>query len=85
LKVPPDAKVYKTADLAQCTVYTVQGEMLGSLTDVLPTGGNDVYVVRAGEKELLIPATKAVVRLIDLESRRIEVDLPPGLRDIYEV
>lgn len=59
---------------------TKQGETLGVLRDVLPTGANDVYVVGEGASEILIPALKSVVLKIDLEQKRIEVDLPNGLR-----
>jgi len=52
---------------------------------VLPAGGNDVFVVQDGKKELLVPALVAVVKKIDLEAHRIDISLPPVLRDIYEV
>jgi 16S rRNA processing protein RimM len=77
--------IYQVKDLAACEVWTVEGEFLGSLTDVLPSGGNDIFVVKVRDRELLIPARKEVVKRIDLQNRRIEVALPPGLRDIYEV
>jgi 16S rRNA processing protein RimM len=47
---------------------------------VLPTGGNDVYVVNEGAAEVLVPALKSVVRKIDIAAKLIEVDLPDGLR-----
>jgi ribosomal 30S subunit maturation factor RimM len=34
-----------------------------------------------GER-LLVPFTKSICVLIDLEKRRIEVDLPDGLKDL---
>lgn len=71
---------YRVKDLVGCDVVTVGGEVLGTLRDVLPTGGNDVFVVGEGLTEILIPALKSVVLRIDLEKRRIEVDLPQGLR-----
>ena len=53
---------------------------LGKVTEVLPTGANDVYVVK-GERygEVLIPAIKDVVLDIDLANRRMRVKLLPGL------
>ena len=57
------------------------GEYLGQVKDIIQTGSNDVYVVAAGkEPEILIPALKAVVKTIDLEAGRMEVDLPEGLK-----
>ena len=62
-------------------VYTVSGDYLGSVRDVLQTGGNDVYIVSDKDKgtEVLIPALKAIVLAIDLEGRKMEVDPPEGL------
>jgi 16S rRNA processing protein RimM len=64
-------------------VYTAEGNLLGKITDVIQTGGNDVYVVRVrdaeGEREILVPALKKVVLNIDTEKKRIVVDLPEGL------
>ena len=63
-------------------MVTEEGEDLGALVDVLPTGGNDVFVVREGEKEILIPALKSVVLSVDMDKRSITVRLPKGLREI---
>ena len=79
-----DQDSYKVKDLAGCQVFTLEGEPLGSLVDVLPAGGNDVFVIQREKQEILIPALKTVVRSIDLAARRIEVDLPKGLRAVYE-
>jgi 16S rRNA processing protein RimM len=77
-------QTFRVSDLAGCVVFTVEGERLGELVDVLPSGGNDIFVVKDGEKELLIPALKTVVTRIDLKERRIDVTLPNGLRELYE-
>lgn len=74
-------RTYRVAELAGCRVLTVEGEDLGPLMDVLPTGGNDVFVVGEGKKEILVPALKTVVLSIDLEKRVITVSLPKGLRE----
>jgi 16S rRNA processing protein RimM len=80
----PAERTYQVKDLAGCQVVTDQGECLGILVDVLPSGGNDIFVVQQGLRETLVPALKSIVRSIDVEQKRIEVVLPPGLREIYE-
>jgi len=60
-------------------VYTREGRFLGKLIEILSTGGNDVYVVRAGGKELLLPALDDVVLEVDVDNRRMMVEVPPGL------
>jgi 16S rRNA processing protein RimM len=63
------------------TVITEQGEKLGEITDIIPTGSNDVYVVTNEEHEVLLPALKDVVLAIDLGNRHMTVRVPEGLRD----
>lgn len=72
---------YYIFDIVGLQVYDAGGDLLGKITDVLHTGANDVYVVETGGKPLLIPALKQVVREIDLDSRRMVVELPKGLVD----
>ena len=61
-------------------VFTVEGEELGQLSEILETGSNDVYVVSGGAKEILIPAIGDVVRKVELAEKRMVVELPDGLR-----
>ena len=55
------------------------GRPLGRIEDVLETGANDVYVVRDAEGDLLLPATDAVVKEVDVAGRRMVVELLAGL------
>lgn len=59
---------------------TEAGQPLGRLEKVLSTGANDVFVLRAPDgREVLVPATREVVRAVDLAGRRVVVRLLPGL------
>ncbi|MFO7612111.1 MAG: ribosome maturation factor RimM [Clostridia bacterium] len=72
---------YYMEDLIGCIVYE-DGRKLGTVGDILETGGNDVYSVIDDEGgEILVPAIKQVVVKIDVDGRRIEVRLPEGLMD----
>lgn len=82
--VKPTESDFLVKDLATCLVYTETGECLGQLVDVLPAGGNDVWVVQKDQQEILIPAKRDVVLRVDLEAKRIDVQLPTGLRAIYD-
>lgn len=62
-------------------VFTSQNVLLGNVEAIFPTGSNDVYVVRNGKKEVLVPAIDSVVVDIDLHSKTMRVDLPEGLED----
>lgn len=56
---------------------TPAGDSLGEVVDVLRTGSNDVYVVRApGGVEALYPAVEGVIESIDLEAGEVVVRPP---------
>ena len=61
-------------------VRTEEGEELGEIQEILETGSNDVYIIRDGGKELLIPATSQVVLDVDVAGNSMLVRLPDGLR-----
>lgn len=72
---------YYTRDLYDMEVYTADNEYLGTITDILSTGANDVYVVKkAEEKELLLPAIKDVVLSVSVAEKKMTVNLLEGLR-----
>jgi 16S rRNA processing protein RimM len=60
-------------------VVTTDGEEIGTVADILETGANDVYVVKGGGQERLIPAIKHVVKSIAPERGEMVVSLLPGL------
>ena len=60
-------------------VETEDGTRLGILEEILPTGGNDVFVVRKDDQEILLPATEEVVVRVDLKEKIMVVHLLEGL------
>lgn len=77
-----DDDEYYWADLVGLKVVTADGADLGTLEEIIETGSNDVYCVRGGEKEILIPALADVIRNIDLTRGIMTVALPDGLLDL---
>lgn len=69
-------------DLLGLAVRTEAGDPLGTLDDIIATGSNDVYVVRDGARELLIPALADVVLQVDSADGTMTVRLPEGLTDL---
>ncbi|MBI3176465.1 MAG: 16S rRNA processing protein RimM [Chloroflexi bacterium] len=59
-------------------VVSDAGEALGTVTEILATGANDVYVVTGPGGELLLPAIKSVI--LNIEPGQITVHLVEGLR-----
>lgn len=74
-----EAGTYYWADLIGIEVYSVDGILLGRIESILPTGSNDVYVIKQAGRELLLPALRSVIKSVDLEARRMEVEVPEGL------
>ena len=73
---------YFIADLIDMAVYNEDDTLLGTLTDVLETGANDVYQIETPDgKEILIPAIKECILSVDIEGRKMVVHLLDGLID----
>lgn len=64
--------------LAGCKVETVDGESVGTVREVMRTGGTELLVVE-GVKEFLIPFANAICVEVDIENRLIKIDPPEGL------
>ena len=70
-------------DLIGLTVDTDEGERLGTLTDVIQTGANDVYEVTMDSgKKALLPAIKQCILDVDLEKGKVLVHVLDGLLDL---
>ena len=76
----PDGQYYE-CDLVGLAVHTEEGRPIGLLEDILEVPGNPVFVVRQGDKEILIPAAKELVLAVDLPARRMTVRLVGGVGD----
>ena len=73
---------YFIADLIGLTVVDESDKVIGTLTDVIETGANDVYVVKMeNEKEVLLPAIKQCILDVNIEEERIRVHIMEGLMD----
>ena len=74
---------YYWFDLVGLSVYDTTGALLGLLDEIIPTPGNDIYVVKGKQYgqpgEMLIPAIGDVVLKIDLDNKTMIVDPPEGL------
>lgn len=72
--------VYYIADLIDLEVYTEDGEYLGIVYDIYNTGSNDIYVVKNDMgKQKLLPGIDEVIKKVDLDNKKIIVNLIKGL------
>ncbi|MCX8212933.1 MAG: ribosome maturation factor RimM [SAR202 cluster bacterium] len=77
--LPPGS--YYHYQLIGLEVHDEAGARLGDIVEVIFTGANDVYVVREGKRETLVPALADVIVSVDIDSERsnMVVRLPEGL------
>lgn len=79
----PEDGSYYWLDIIGMSVFTTDDEYIGLVESIIPTGSNDVFVVRnpnkAHDNETLIPALGSVILKIDLKLKTMRVDLPEGL------
>ncbi|WP_018883530.1 ribosome maturation factor RimM [Paenibacillus massiliensis] len=63
-----------------CEVFTEEGELLGTIKEILTPGANDVWVVKQKSgKDLLLPYIQEVVLQVDVSEKRVTVRLMEGL------
>ncbi len=73
---------YYWIDLIGLSVVDVVAGPLGRIVSILPTGSNDVYVVRSersAHREVLVPALASVVQKVDLAAGKMNISLPEEL------
>lgn len=85
LAVPEDEAVeleegeFYDWQLEGCRAETVEGRVLGTVREVLHTGGEANVLVIRGEREHLVPLAESICVEIDVDSKLIRVDAPEGL------
>lgn len=87
LKVPKEQQVsleegeFFYHDIIGCAVFTVEGEELGKVKEILSPGANDVWVVKRKGfgSDILIPYIPSVVKTVDLEAKKISIEPLEGL------
>jgi 16S rRNA processing protein RimM len=58
-------------ELIGLDVYLESGQFIGIIKEIINTGSNDIYVVKDGDKEHLIPAVHGVVLRIDPAEKKV--------------
>ena len=55
------------------------GAVLGKIAEVLTLPASNVYVIRGGEREIMIPAVPAFIKSIDMETAVMEIHVWKGM------
>lgn len=80
LELPDDEFYYH--EIIGCLVVTDAGEEIGTISEILSPGANDVWVVdRLAGKQVLLPYIDDVILEVDIEKKRVKVHMMEGLLD----
>jgi 16S rRNA processing protein RimM len=66
-------------DIVGSRVIDERGKKIGTVEEVWKLPANDVYVVREGNREHLLPAIQSIIDRIDTERKQIRVRMIEGL------
>jgi 16S rRNA processing protein RimM len=74
----PEGEYYRF-EIEGLEVFDEEGQSHGVIAEIIPTGSNDVYVVRNGDHEWMLPMIDSVVKSIDLEQGKLVFHSIEGL------
>ncbi len=77
--VKPRPGSYLIHDLIDMEVFTEEGVQVGVVKDVWRLPANDVLVVQDGEKEVLVPFIKKIMKRVDMKRNVIVIDAIEGM------
>lgn len=67
-------------EIIGCEVFSEEGDTIGTVTDILETGANDVWEIKAESgKKHYIPYIEDVVKDINLDDKKIIIHVMEGL------
>ncbi len=75
---PPKGR-YFIHDVVGLNVIDQRRGCIGSVAEVLRLPAHDVFVVRSGDREVMVPAVKEFIESIDLKAKRMNVHLIEGM------
>jgi 16S rRNA processing protein RimM len=78
---PADPEEFYDHQLVGLRVRSTEGAEVGTVTEVVHGPAQDLLVVRATDREVLVPFVAALVPTVDLDAGWLEVADRPGLLD----
>ena len=69
-------------ELIGCRVESRDGKSIGTVREILETGAHDVLVIDGDDGcQRMVPTTDEILEEVDIEGRRIVIEVIPGLLD----
>lgn len=81
--LPLEPDQFYIHDAIGMRVEHVNGQLLGTVRDVLSAGGNDLFVIESAQtgQDVYLPIVKEFITRMDLAARLVQVHPIPGLFD----
>jgi 16S rRNA processing protein RimM len=76
---PEDPEEFYDHQLLGLSAYTTGGDLVGEISEVIHTAGQDLLAIKTGTGEVLVPFVQALVPVVDLAAGRLEIADRPGL------
>src|SRR5262245_8012888 len=80
--LPLDEAHFYPWQLEGCQVLTADGREVGVVAGIEQSPAHDLWVVRSGPREHLVPAVAEIVQDVDLARRRVVINPPEGLLEL---
>lgn len=74
-----DDDAYFLFEIIGLDVFDTEGNEIGRVKDVIQSGRNDLYLIRHGDSESLVPAVTEFVKEINIKEKRMVIDPIEGL------
>lgn len=78
-RIQPRKGTYFIHDIIGSEAMNEEGRKIGIVREVWRLPANDVYVIRDGQREYLIPAVQGIIRDVNTEKKRIKIQTIEGL------
>jgi 16S rRNA processing protein RimM len=77
----PEPGSYYVHEVVGLDVVREDGTFIGRIRDVQKFPAQDIWIAVQGDREVMIPAVKEIIRSVELDTRRVIVRLPEGFID----
>ena len=79
LLIPLSESEYYHFEIEGVEVFDTNGNLVGTVTHIDSTAGNDIMCVKTERGEVMIPLVKAIVKSIEIDKKKIVIDKIEGL------
>jgi 16S rRNA processing protein RimM len=83
-RLPAEQDRFYHFEIIGLPAYTEAGEFIGEIVAIETFPGHDVWVIRCGAQERMVPAVKAFIKEVDLPNRRVVITPITGLLEDAE-